>query len=169
MESNRNFQTWFPLQKIKHLATPVPLSLDWLNLCLQAVRFNLELAGPSGTSICAPEDTPRWESNWVASAFQNCSWVQFNVNNLYRNLKRKSVPCRWQLSIESCPRICTMICPMRYAIVHIFSDTYQKSSLLSDIRLQFAVSTDTNWFVISRSKCRVERRVDWSKDFLLFF
>ena len=50
-----------------------------------------------------------------------------------------------------------------------FSDTYQKSSLLSDIRLQFAVSTDTSWFVISRSKCRVERRVDWSKDFLLFF
>ena len=96
----------------KDLATPVPLSLDWLNLCLQAVRFNLELAAPSGTSICAPEDTPRWESNWVASAFQNCSWVQFNVNNLYLNLKRKSGPCQWQLPIESCPKICTMICPM---------------------------------------------------------
>ena len=43
-----------------------------------------------------------------------------------------------------------------------FSDTYQKSSLLSDIRLQFAVSTDTSWFAISRSKWRVERRVDSS-------
>ena len=43
------------------------------------------------------------------------------------------------------------------------SDAYQKSSSLSDIWLQFAVSTDTSWFAISRSKCRVERRVDSSE------
>ena len=110
--SNKNFQTLFPLQKIKHLATPVLQSLDWLNLCLQAVRFNLELAAPSGTSICALENAPRWESNWVGSAFQNCSSLRFYVNNLHLNLKRKSGLCQCQLPIESCPKICTMICPM---------------------------------------------------------